>query len=366
MRSLTGLRAVAAIWVMVCHCWYLFGMPAFEVAGFQFHKLFALGWAGVIIFFVLSGFLLSQPFVAWKKESAPKPKIKDYLIRRIFRVFPAYYAQLIVLFFLTWMFQGVFIIDSWYILIKHLLFIFNIGFDPVAPIIGTWWTLPVEFTFYLSLPIIAYLMGRRTKVYLLAATCLVISMAYHFLAWQWLHERSIGEWSSLVNQAPGYLYAFAIGIVVTWFWTDFRSLCSRHHFLADSCALLGIVMTSCLIFIMPATENGDDFWSNLGLYYFWRPALAVAVASIIFSCCDSKSLFSKILGNAPLVYLGEISYSIYLWHLPIISTLKTLWPNWQSLWLWVVAFCATILISHISNKTVERPFIAAGKKLAPN
>ena len=101
LRVLTGLRGWAALWVLIFHVYEAsqHGLVAFPIGKWNIDltPFFSLGWSGVQIFFVLSGFLLSLPFAQWQAGTREKPNLERYLFRRAARVFPAYYVQLAIL-----------------------------------------------------------------------------------------------------------------------------------------------------------------------------------------------------------------------------------------------------------------------------
>ena len=93
LQVLTGLRGWAALWVLIFHVYETsqHGHVIFPVGTWNIDltPFFSLGWSGVQIFFVLSGFLLSLPFAQWQAGIREKPNLKRYLFRRAARVFPA-------------------------------------------------------------------------------------------------------------------------------------------------------------------------------------------------------------------------------------------------------------------------------------
>lgn len=365
IHSISGLRGLAAVWVMLCHCWYFLGTPAMSVLGLDLAKLFAMGWIGVMVFFVLSGFLLARPFVDWRLYGAAKPDTFRYLVRRILRVFPAYYAQLLVLFAISWFYSGTLLMSSLYALLAHLTMFFNVGFHPIAPVVGVWWTLPVEFCFYLLLPLLAYGMGPTFKAMLVLALGLGISLLYHALAWQGFHDREIGEWASFLNQAPGYLFAFVFGVAASCYWRDATRAFARHPRLSAMLSGLALAGGVYLLYLMPAAEDSARFWHEPGFYYLWKPAMGLVITGVILSCADQRAHLSALLGTWPLRYLGDISYSLYLWHLPVIGAVNTLWPSphLANPLRWFVVFFTAILIAQASTWVVERPMIRLARRL---
>ena len=109
IAALSGMRGFAALWVFIYHFWALQVATPVIISFFgvqlDISWCFTFGWLGVPIFFVLSGFLLAQPFVRqFDAPASSKVSIRAYLIRRCLRVFPAYYFQLTVLVMLAYFF----------------------------------------------------------------------------------------------------------------------------------------------------------------------------------------------------------------------------------------------------------------------
>jgi len=99
--ALTGIRGIAALWVLMLHAWQFSGMPVLAVpllsGRFDLTPLFKCGYFGVDLFFVLSGFLLSMPFHRAFIAGATRPSLSEFWIHRCRRVLPAYWTQLAIL-----------------------------------------------------------------------------------------------------------------------------------------------------------------------------------------------------------------------------------------------------------------------------
>jgi len=146
VASLTGLRGVAALFVFIFH--YNSFNPGIRldlsipVIGSILQFPLGFGFSGVDLFFVLSGFLLSLPFARAALTQSINRSLKHYYTRRFLRVFPAYYAQFFI----------ILLVGAWFVtwrdingmsLLAHFFMFFNIGWNPVRPMVGIWWTLPV-------------------------------------------------------------------------------------------------------------------------------------------------------------------------------------------------------------------------------
>jgi len=162
-RSLEALRGVAALLVMALHALHaapsVYGSPA--LLDRWVLASFVWGWIGVPVFFVLSGFVLTLPWLA-ADGAAAAPAWKPYLARRAARVLPAFWLQL-ALVALGLALLGDFPGASTGASLTHWPWQLGMGFylDPaIRPWLSVWWTLPVELSFYVVLP---WLLARRPR-----------------------------------------------------------------------------------------------------------------------------------------------------------------------------------------------------------
>src|SRR5690349_17763703 len=178
LPALTGLRGVAAGWVLLFHVWQFSGAPslALHAAGvtLDFTPLASCGFFGVDLFFVLSGFLLSMPFHRAALGQARAPRLLTFWERRCRRVLPAYYAQLIVI-------VGVLVVlgDTSALtptnLIAHALLAQNLAHIDET-LNGVYWSMPIEWDFYIVLPLMAALLARtRARFVLFGMTALALA-----------------------------------------------------------------------------------------------------------------------------------------------------------------------------------------------
>ena len=144
VATLTGLRGLAAVWVMLLHLWLLAGAPALTVLGVDVTAPFSTGYLGVDLFFVLSGFLLARPFLRWRDGHAPFPNLAIYFKRRALRVLPAFYVQLAFLLVLAKLTTGAWPVDALQLL-AYLTLQFWLHPGMGGLLNGVWWTLPVEW-----------------------------------------------------------------------------------------------------------------------------------------------------------------------------------------------------------------------------
>ncbi|RFC33462.1 MAG: Acyltransferase family protein [Candidatus Nitrotoga sp. SPKER] len=183
LPELTGIRGLAALWVWLYHSWFVAGSPPVYLTsiGLKLTPFFSIGWIGVDLFFVLSGFVLVWPFLGL---DARPFSFSEFMHRRALRVLPAYYFQLALLIAAAtagFMWQ----LPSWENTFSHVLLLHNFDEKWSSAINGPWWTLPIEWQFYLIFPLLISLLPRfgawHMLVYLSA-----IMLAWRYSSFQWL------------------------------------------------------------------------------------------------------------------------------------------------------------------------------------
>lgn len=363
LRVLTGLRGWAALWVFLYHVWGLAKHPPFEVelAGLtlDFTPLASMGGAGVTIFFVLSGFLLATPFAEWQAGQRDRPALGRYLMRRVMRVFPAYYAQLAILLLIASQVPGQPGIPDAGAFVRHLFMLFMPPPMGTGPINGVWWTLPIEFSFYLALPFLAFLLKPGRAWGLLVGCLAAMYLWRHGVAVQ-MAEASVGARVIAAYQLPGSMDSFGFGMlaamlqanrarVPAWLvpWTSPGRL-----------AWLGLGLILAAIYWLPGRRA--EYWSDHLIFYAWTPALSLGIAAVILSGLNGGRLIHGLFGNRAMVYAGLVSYSYYLWHFQVLEWLLRWdmvrdWVQGRFLMLLLVSTPLVFLVATLSYLLVERP-----------
>ncbi len=325
MVALTGFRGLAALWVFFYHAWGQSGMAfvGFNLGEWQMDltPFFRMGGAGVSIFFVLSGFLLALPFAEWQAGRCDKPATWLYLQHRVLRVFPAYYIQLLILLAYTYHLHGVSGLPSLADLLRHLFMLFVPPPLGVEPRNGVWWTLPIEFSFYLVLPLLAPLL-RWDRLWLLVSLSFASMVLWRhaivtFLAGSPVPERVIASY-----QLPGAMDMFGIGMLAAVVFVNRIALTRWTDVFAnrDRVAILGIGLLTVAIYWL--SQQASLYWADNPIFYLWTPALSLAVAGILLAGASGGRLATVLLGNRVMHFIGIVSYSMYLWHFPILVALK--------------------------------------------
>jgi len=359
--SLTGIRGLAALWVLLLHVYAMAGnkdglWPPLE-------WLMAMGGMGVDIFFTLSAFLLSLPFAeAWRQRQA-RPNLHLYAKRRFFRIFPAYYLQIIlVLLFAT---LGLGAGMPWSSptisgVLAHAVLWIN-AWPLVAAYVPTWWTLPVEVGFYLLLPWLAMCLTDRRWYWLLLG--IVLSLLYrHVLLGLGLSRAEEVYW---VDHLPGRLFQFLIGMLAAFFFVRMR-----FHSRLPGPRLRNntIVIFSIVLLALPALGwlDGQGVYqgapSKHPVLVYWHLYASVCVAMLLMAIGSGRNFADWFLQSALLQWLGRLSYGIYLWHYPVMALLRENMGGMQAvnddfLSFFISSFLMSITLAFLSWHWLEAPIL---------
>jgi peptidoglycan/LPS O-acetylase OafA/YrhL len=318
---LTGVRGLAAFAVVCLHAYILAGEP--DSVPRPLAWLFAMGGSGVDVFFTLSAFLLTLPFVEASLNAAPTPDLSVYGKRRLLRILPAYYVQIVVLVALGalgvnggWVWNS----PSVTTLLAHFVFFLN-AWPFVAAQVPPWWTLPVEMGFYLLLPLFARCLRPGRWPWLLLA--IAASLGYRY--WLMHADLSMGRQIVWGDQLPGRLHQFLIGMLAAY---AFVRLKARNALpagrVADWLALAAIASFLAL----PALGFPITGQAYLGepnghpLLQGWHVFASLIVALLLVSLASGAPILGRAFSWPPLQALGLISYSLYLWHYPVMLAVR--------------------------------------------
>jgi peptidoglycan/LPS O-acetylase OafA/YrhL len=356
--GLTGLRGIAAGWVMLFHLWMLAGGPRVTVFGIDVTPLFSCGYAGVDLFFVLSGFLLGLPFLAWADGRRPFPDLLRFWKRRALRVLPAFYIQLALLILAGFVLTG-----AWPVDLRRLLAYLSMEFvfvDGISPMLnGVWWTLPIEWNFYLILPLLGFLFAR-SRAWLVVLGVLAFSVGFRvFCYYLLLANRSIGPLAyPAIIQLPGRLDEFAFGMFAAWLHLRRRIATPRRDL---AVLLLGIV--GLLVAINDLDGRGDLFATGDKRWIFsYASVIGVSLGLVVHAAAARVRLADVLFGGRVLAFIGTISYSLYLWHGIVFQVAaRTGWSS--AAWLRGLPGLALTLVplavavAWISYRLTEHPFL---------
>jgi peptidoglycan/LPS O-acetylase OafA/YrhL len=355
------MRALAALAVVTTHVAFQTGRAAQGTFGGVLARLDL----GVAIFFVLSGFLLTRPWVHAAIAGRRAPSSKVYLWRRGLRILPAYWVVCATaLIVLPQNFSAT--PADW---ARHALLLQTARAGDLAHGLTQTWSLAVEVAFYLLLPVLAALACRslrRGRIASMVAVCLpMVAVA---IGWQILTRTT-----DLVDRAvagfwlPGYLGWFAAGIFLSVLASDAPRSSRLRESMRDAArsgwALWGIAAALLLISATPVAgprgfEATPTAWEAVTKTLLYGAIACCLLIPAAFGTA-SQSRLVQALEAKPLRFLGEVSYGIFLWHLVALS-LVLRWSGvapftGQFAETWFKTVSLTLLLATASLLLVERP-----------
>ena len=336
--DIDGLRAIAVLPVILFH------LQAPFVTG---------GYTGVDIFFVISGFLITK-IIADEIDKNSYSLLRFYE-RRIRRIVPALFFMLATVSIIA----SITLIPNYYteftvsaassaLSISNLFFYRHSGYfafgSEVVPLLHTW-SLGVEEQFYILFPLI-FLLGRRILK----------------LSWSWIIF-------------PLFLFSLLFGVMQTYFSTGipginqdggfYLPISRSWEFLVGSVLAVGIIRVPssnkllmeisafvgvCLILISFFVFDGQTKFPGCAALV---PCFGSAL--IIYANGNTKTTLATFLSWRPLVWTGLISYSLYLWHWPMIVFMRLIWGSEHSLLIYALLFASMFPIAWFSWRFVELP-----------
>ncbi|WP_041523954.1 acyltransferase family protein [Gilvimarinus agarilyticus] len=354
--TLHGLRGLAALAVVLFHWDALF--PAFKEAygsvgfvGDQWNLFMQIefGWLGVPLFFVLSGYLLGGQL---KHQQLTGATLIHFWRRRFMRIYPAVWLQLTILALISYWLPSLLPSTSTPELIRNALLWINMPPWMTKPINGVWWTLPIELSFYIALPLLI-LLQRKIGWIATTAACFALAISWRYAVIEALPSSHYVKHLPVLDMLPGSISSFAAGFAISFL--DIRW--SKLQWRAACASSIGVF----LALQYWQLSHKEVYWSGHWILVIWNPAMAAAIALMVY-CAIHPQCRGAILGSRPLVWLGEISFGIYLWHFPAQQALLALdqdyWgtPAASALAL-ALCLLITLPLAAMSYYWVEKPIM---------
>lgn len=359
IAGLDGLRAIAFLIVFFFHT-----------------RNLPFGWMGVQLFFVLSGFLITDILLKMKDKLPRREFFIKFYGRRFLRIFPLYYFYLILLALLIYYLPSLglnalkseigqgFINQIWVAVFYVYDFFHASIFFERSRFFTHLWSLSVEEQFYLLWPLLIFLTPREkfkqlcfTAIGLGFVFRLIITLVYRTQALPFLS----GDPQQSVNVLPfSHLDAFAFGAYISRFELPRPRL--QLLALTISVPAIGLltdflskgVVTSALGYDLPMTGFYKEVWGYSLLNYFF---------AVLIYCVARTNLLTGVLDSPPLRYLGKISYGLYVYHYGIIAICTVMFRKYslgysvRSFQMFVIAMSATLLTATLSYYILEKPLI---------
>jgi peptidoglycan/LPS O-acetylase OafA/YrhL len=354
-----AMRAIAALSVVIYHSAMIGGIAAPGFLGAYVAHLNV----GVPLFFVISGFLLYRPFVSARLSGTPPIRWGPYLLRRALRIVPAYWVALTVLTVL-WGLPGVFTADWW----RYYGLVQIYAHRTIDQGMGVAWTLCIEVTFYLALPLVDLLAGwvsgalrtrsgglpAGTADLLTVGAIAAASLAFTFIAF----AGGIEVWATL--NLLGTFDWFALGMAVAVLTVV------RPGLQLQGAALYWLLAAVTLVAVVQLDSLEGKAW----IYY---PLLHVGyglIAVLLFlpAVTAGEGLARRVLSARWLMWVGLVSYSVYLYHATLIPPLRnrgvgSLLPINGWVTMSVAAIAVGLPVAAVSYYVVEARFAALGSRI---
>jgi peptidoglycan/LPS O-acetylase OafA/YrhL len=362
--ELDSLRGLAALIVVLHHLrllWQGDAQPASAIARGLNSLVSPVGNGAVILFFVLSGFVLSLPAVAGKTQP-----YSTFAIRRIFRIYLPYLAALATSVAGAFWLHGIITRSSWFhffwsepvdwhLVLQHVMFVGVYNTDQFDNPI---WSLVHEMRISLIFPLLcAFVLRFKSKWSLviafgLTATAVMIQKQPLLISWQIAESVHIAGLFVL-----GIFLARERGSLVEWF------LRRPRRFAA---ALIAMTAASLFLYLFLGPQSTDSieryFPHVMTCIRHWLIALSSGGLMIISM---SLASWKRVLHWPPIHFLGEVSYSLYLWHFVVVLyCVHLLYGKLPLLVILCLALILSIAVSSFSYRWIEKPSMNLGRKLS--
>ena len=361
-----GLRGIAILLVVFYHSW-LFSWLTPELAVFGQSlpvDVFARdGYLGVDLFFAISGFVLFFPHALRALGQPVRTEtLPEFARRRFLKIVPSYAIALVAtLFFSIEYITHSALLTNFF---THALFVQNFFDDGYGIANSVFWSLAIEVQFYLVFPAVAWVF-RRLPVPTALALFAIAFFYRHAIA-----DCCLGV-QTIYRQLPAYLDLFGSGMLAAYgvVWVRVRGLRIPSWAFTIAAAI-------CVVAAFKAMQSADSVQYAVLGQQRWdlagRTLIALAAGGIIFCSCLADRIWRGVLANPITLFLGLVSYNVYLWH-----TLLMIWmwkhdfphaatkdphadPAWKIPYI-AIGWTATLLVATAITYFVERPLLATIK-----
>lgn len=304
IKEIEGLRFVAIFFVVlshiIIHMIRVMNIHEDEIPANLLSFIYLKGGFGVHLFFTLSGFILSIPYIKSYTLNEGSVSIKNYFLRRVTRLEPPFIISTLIFFVLYVFFMNG--VDS----LKHLFYTLTYShyfvFKHWSPINPVTWSLETEIQFYIIAPIIFYTIFKPRKTYVklfVFFTLLVMGFWGYFQFHETLDNIHLGK--SLLK----YINFFLVGMMAGYYYILYLQKNNTKNILYD---IIGIISLTAIIYT-----------HEMSLYLYY-PVQVTACFLLIISSFKGLIL-NKVFSNRIICIIGGMCYSIYLLHYAFIYML---------------------------------------------
>lgn len=377
-EAVEGLRAVAALLVLITHVAYWTG---YVNSGFM-GGVASRGDLGVAVFFVLSGFLLTKPWLDAAFSGRSSPSIRRYAVHRAARLLPAYYLALAAVLVTAGLTDPIDdtdpSVDAGSVVAHGLLAQGYVG--PLFSTFSQTWSLTTEVTFYLLLPVLAGLAagavrrhGPRGGLVRVALSCAAV-VAIGLIVTGLAGAEVLPESDKVALSALGHSAWFATGVAVACLTSADRADQPPvpHHpaiQLIRSSPNLLMATAGILLLVAITPIAGPRGFAEV-------PTANAVVKELLYALIAATALlatlsrdehgFFRVLATPAMRFLGRISYGIFLWHLVVIQWWYS-WSDWRifagHFWtVLVIALAGSVFVATLSYLFLERPLMSRARR----
>lgn len=346
ITGLDGIRAIAVIMVLAYHL---------KLA------LFKSGFLGVTVFFVLSGYLITGILISEVEEEGTID-LKNFWLRRIRRLVPAVMSMAVVIIFVSTVVNRVIFTKGCKDFLASVLGfnnwwqIFNkVSYFEAAGVPSPFthcWSLAIETQFYLIYPLILlgiYKLaksrgeGRAKRGLLFAGVTLLLALISVILMIVLFDPQQDASRVYYGTDTRAFSLLFGALLAILW---DYRMVPRRLS--ASVNMVLGSVSFAVLLVMTIAINGSSNFWYRGGQFVG-----TILTVLVIYTVSGRKTWLSRFLSNPVLKWIGDRSYSIYLWHYPIILLIsKGIKASW---WITLIEIVLSVVLAELSYRFIETP-----------
>lgn len=346
IKGLDGIRAIAVIMVLAYHL---------KLA------LFKSGFLGVTVFFVLSGYLITGILISEVEEEGTID-LKNFWLRRIRRLVPAVMSMAVVIIFVSAVVNRIIFTKGCKDFLASVLGfnnwwqIFNkISYFEAAGVPSPFthcWSLAIETQFYLIYPLILlgiYKLvksrgeGRANRGLLFAGVTLLLALISVILMIVLFDPQQDASRVYYGTDTRAFSLLFGALLAILW---EYRMAPRRLS--ASVNMVLGSVSFAVLLVMTIAINGSSNFWYRGGQFFG-----TILTVLMVYAVSGRKTWLSRFLSNPVLKWMGDRSYSIYLWHYSIILLIsKGIKASW---WITLIEIVLSVVLAELSYRFIETP-----------
>lgn len=346
ITGLDGIRAIAVIMVLSYHLKL---------------SLFKSGFLGVTVFFVLSGYLITGILISEVEEEGTID-LKNFWLRRIRRLVPAVMSMAVVIIFVSAVVNRVIFTKGCKDFLASVLGfnnwwqIFNkVSYFEAAGVPSPFthcWSLAIETQFYLIYPLILlgiYKLaksrgeGRVKRGLLFAGVTLLLALISVILMIVLFDPQKDASRVYYGTDTRAFSLLFGALLAIMW---EYRMVPRRLS--ASVNMVLGSVSFAALLVMTIAINGSSNFWYRGGQFVG-----TILTVLMVYAVSGRKTWLSRFLSNPVLKWIGDRSYSLYLWHYPIILLIsKGIKASW---WITLIEIVLSVVLAELSYRFIETP-----------